>query len=272
MSSDLESIALEARKSCISMSGKGGCFLGASLSIVDVATWLYRCFLNVSPETSESPDRDYFLLSKGHGVPGLYAVLGELGFFEKGRLDNHLEIMDTVYWHPNREIPGIEFHSGSLGHALSVACGVAKSMQIDKTNAKAIVLMGDGELNEGSVWESAQVAASQRLENLIAIIDRNGFQANTTTEKLSPLEPLEAKFKAFNWRVATCNGHDFDSIQSAFESLTEMATNKPGVVIAETIRGKGVPSIEQKALGWFVKADQQRVESMKTELSEAYAK
>jgi len=262
---ELEKIAFAARKTIIKMSGNGGCFIGASLSCADITTYLYNRFLNVKKENLSSSDRDYFFLSKGHDVPALYAVLAEAGFIPKERLQNHLKTNDFIYWHPNRNIPGIEFHSGSLGHLLSVAIGVAYDCKLKNGKNKVVVILGDGELNEGSVWESILIAAAYKLNNLIVVVDRNRFQANMRTEELIPLDPLENKFKAFGCEVTTCNGHDFIQLDAAFNNFSEYE-NRPYVIIAETVRGKGLPSIEERADRWFCNFKQEEITALLNEL------
>ncbi|MEO8666674.1 MAG: 1-deoxy-D-xylulose-5-phosphate synthase N-terminal domain-containing protein, partial [Ignavibacteria bacterium] len=191
---DLQETSLKVREHIIRMSTDGGCFIGASLSCTDLIVFLYKEFLNVNKNNLNDPNRDYLFLSKGHDVPALYGTFAEIGLMEKDRLKNHLKTNDHIYWHPNRNIPGIEFHSGSLGHSLSVATGVAMDCKMKKQNNKIVVILGDGELDEGSVWEAALVAGAKKLDNLIAVIDRNEFQANIETEKLIPLNPIADKF------------------------------------------------------------------------------
>jgi len=259
----LESLALRVREHIVRMSTDGGCFIGASLSCADLIVYLYSEVLNISPETSGDPNRDYLLLSKGHDVPALYGTLAELGFIERERLKNHLKTNDSIYWHPNRAIPGIEFHSGSLGHLLSVGIGIALDIKMRGGNNKVYVILGDGELNEGSVWEAMLVAASKKLDNLIAIVDRNQFQANVPTEELTTLEPLAPKFEAFGWQTTRINGHDFSEMEEAF---VIMPSDKPSIIIADTIRGKGLPSIEALADRWFVNFSHNEVEQLLEEL------
>src|SRR5262245_1763116 len=187
--SDLKQRAMRVREHVIRMSGKGGCFLGASLSCADLLTYLYSTLLRIDPESLDDPARDYLLLSKGHAVPALYGVLAECGFLQASRLENHLSLHDCIYWHPNRSVPGVEFHSGSLGHVLSVGIGIAIDIKLRGGRNKVFIILGDGELNEGSIWEACLVAASRKLDNLVAIIDRNGFQANVRTEDLVSLDP-----------------------------------------------------------------------------------
>jgi transketolase len=259
----LESLALRVREHIVRMSTDGGCFIGASLSCADLIVYLYSEVLNISPETIHDPNRDYLLLSKGHDVPALYGTLAELGFIERERLQNHLKTNDSIYWHPNRAIPGIEFHSGSLGHLLSVGIGIALDIKMRGGSNKVYVILGDGELNEGSVWEAMLVAASKKLDNLIAIVDRNQFQANLPTEELTTLEPLAPKFEAFGWQTKRINGHNFSEMEEAFSNF---ASEKPSIVIADTIRGKGLPSIEARADRWFVNFSHGEVEQLLEEL------
>jgi transketolase len=261
----LEHIALNVREHIIRMSTDGGCFIGASLSCADLIVYLYKDVLRLSPETLRDPNRDYLLLSKGHDVPALYGTLAELGFIERERLRNHLKTTDSIYWHPNRAIPGVEFHSGSLGHLLSVAIGIALDIKMRAGANRVFVVMGDGELNEGSVWEGMLVAATYKLDNLIAVIDRNEFQANLRTEDLIPLEPLEKKFEAFGWSTQRINGHEFEEMERAFSALP-LTSGKPGIIIADTVRGKGLPSIEKRADRWFVNFTHEEVGMLLKEL------
>lgn len=265
---ELESIAFRVREHIIRMSTDGGCFTGASLSCADLIVYLYSNFLNVNKDNLNNFNRDYLFLSKGHDVPALYGTFAELGIVERERLKNHLKTNDFIYWHPNVNIPGIEFHSGSLGHLLSVAMGVAMDCKMKKQSNKIVVILGDGELNEGSIWEGFLVASSLKLNNLIVIIDRNEFQANMRTEELSPLEPLTNKFEAFGWQTYKCNGHDFEDLEKTFESLPSQP-EKPLVVIASTVRGKGLPSIEARADRWFCNFTHNEVEML---LKELYSK
>jgi transketolase len=261
----LQKKALAVREHIIRLATDGGCFIGASLSCADLMVFLYNQVLRITPETTHDPLRDYMLLSKGHDVPALYGTLAELGFFEKERLANHLSAGDNIYWHPNRAIPGVEFHSGSLGHLLSVSIGIAMDIKIRGDDNRVFVMLGDGELNEGSIWEGCLNAKSHALDNLVAIIDRNGFQANMETEILQPLEPLNDKFAAFGWQVRRVNGHDWIQLEAAFHGLPARA-GCPTVLIADTVRGKGVPSIERRAERWFVDLTKDEVEMLLEEL------
>jgi len=262
---ELKEIALKVREHIIRMSTDGGCFIGASLSCTDLIVFLYSNFLNVNKNNLKDPERDYLFLSKGHDVPALYGTLAELGIVEKEKLKNHLKTTDHIYWHPNTNIPGVEFHSGSLGHLLSVAMGVAWDCKMKNQNNKIVIILGDGELNEGSIWEGLLVANALNLNNLIAVIDRNEFQANVRTEELIPIEPLTKKIEAFGWNTFTCNGHNFSELEKTFE-LISSNQSKPAAVIASTIRGKGLPSIEQRADRWFCNFANDEVDMLINEL------
>jgi len=262
---ELEAIALKVREHIVRMSTDGGCFVGASLSATDLIVYLYSEFLNITPGNLNDPDRDYLFLSKGHDVPALYGTFAELGLLEKDRLKNHLSLNDHIYWHPNTNIPGIEFHSGSLGHLPSVAIGVAMDIKIRGGKNKVVCIMGDGELNEGTCWEAALVANAYNLDNLIFVIDRNHFQANMATEDLIPLEPLHDKFTAFGAAVKRIDGHSFEALHEAFSAYPFQA-GKLNVVIADTVRGKGLPSIERRADRWFCNFNATEVEELLKEL------
>lgn len=262
---DLEETAIKVREHIIKMSTDGGCFIGASLSCADLLVYLYKEFLNVTKDNLKDPNRDYLFLSKGHDVPALYGTFAELGFIERDRLKNHLKSNDHIYWHPNRNIPGVEFHSGSLGHLPAVAMGVALDCRMRKQTNKIFVITGDGELNEGSVWETILVAGAYKLGNLTFIVDRNQFQANIATEELIPLEPLVPKFEAFGCNVQRIDGHDFKALDKAFRALPTNG-DKPNVIIADTMRGKGLPSIEARADRWFCNFTHDEITSLIQEL------
>jgi transketolase len=248
----LQGIALSCREQVIRMATDGGCFIGASLSCVDILVYLYEHVLRIDPNELDSPDRDYFILSKGHDVPALYAVLAEKGILDRSRLKNHLSSSDDIYWHPNTNVPGVEFHSGSLGHGLAAGMGFAMAQRLSGRSNKVVVLLGDGEMNEGSVWESFLVANAQKLENLIAIVDRNQFQANCRTEDLNPLEPITEKLEAFGWETHRCDGHSFEALHETFSKIAASRSSAPKFIVADTVRGKGLPSIEADATRWFV--------------------
>jgi transketolase len=257
---DLRSTALNVREHIIRMSGGGGCFIGASLSCVELMVYCYSRVIR----RREGLERDYLFLSKGHDVPALYGTFAELGLMDAGRLANHLSTEDSIYWHPNRNIPGVEFHSGSLGHLPAVAAGVALDCKLRGGDNRVVVVTGDGELNEGSVWETLLVANAYGLDNLTVIVDRNQFQANIRTEDLIPLEPLADKFSAFGCAVQRIDGHDFSQLEKAF--AFSGVKGKVNVIIADTVRGKGLPSIEAKADRWFCSFSAAEVDQLLREL------
>ncbi|MCJ8211490.1 thiamine pyrophosphate-dependent enzyme [Mucilaginibacter sp. RS28] len=261
----LEERSLRVREHVIGLSTNGGCFIGASLSAVDLIVYLYSEFLNINQSNLADPNRDYLFLSKGHDVPALYGTFVELGLLEKTRLQNHLSTEDHIYWHPNTNIPGVEFHSGSLGHLPSVAIGVAMDLKICGSSNKVVCILGDGELNEGTCWEAILVASAHKLDNLIFVVDRNFFQANARTEELIPLEPLADKFLAFGAAVKRVDGHSFTELHQAF-SAYPFESGKPNVVIADTVRGKGLPSIQERADRWFCNFSADEVEQLLLEL------
>jgi transketolase len=261
----LKRTAFQVREHVLRMSARGGCFVGSALSAVDLIVYLYGEFLYQNRDNLHDPERDYFFLSKGHAVPALYGTLCEIGLLEEARLESHLRINDSIYWHPNCDIPGVEFHAGSLGHLLSVAAGVALDCKMRKQDNRVVVMVGDGELDEGSNWEACLFASAYGLDNLIIVVDRNGFQANARTEQLIPLEPLARKFEAFGCRPARVNGHDFVALHQVFSQLP-FSTTQPSVIIAETIRGHGVPTIEELADRWFILSKPEEAKALIEEL------
>ena len=259
-SAELQSTALRVREHIIRLSAGGGCFIGASLSCVEIMVYLYTHVIRRNADDPHDLQRDYLFLSKGHDVPALYGTFVEMGWLATERLSNHLSTQDSIYWHPNRHIAGVEFHSGSLGHLPAVAAGVALDCKLRGSQNRVVVITGDGELNEGSVWETLLVANAYGLDNLTVVVDRNQFQANIRTEELVPLEPLADKFRAFGCEVQRIDGHDYGQLEEAFDGA--MRPGKGGgaihgsggkvkVIIADTVRGKGLPSIEARADRWF---------------------
>ena len=261
----LQQVALRVREHIVRLSTDGGCFTGASLSCADLLVYLYASFLNVRPDNLEDPSRDYLFLSKGHDVPALYGTFVELGFMSEERLARHLSTDDLIYCHPNRQYPGVEFHSLSLGHLHIVALGVALDCRMRGQDNKVIVITGDGELNEGTVWETLLVASAHNVNNLTLVVDRNQFQANVATEDLIPLEPLAPKFEAFGCAVRRIDGHNFDQLEEAFAALP-FSDTKPSVIICDTVRGRGLPSIEARADRWFCNFSAEEVEELLREL------
>lgn len=262
---DLKQTALRVREHILRLSTRGGCFTGASLSCADLIVYLYKNFLNVRPENFDDSQRDYLFLSKGHDVPALYGTFVELGWMAEDRLSHHLKTTDSIYWHPNRSIPGVEFHSGSLGHLLPVAIGIAMDCKMKRQSNRVVVIAGDGELNEGSMWEACLVAHAYKLDNLVLVVDRNLFQANKKTEELIPLEPLEYKFLSFGFETAVADGHDFIDLENVFQKIP-LHAGRPTAIIAETKRGKGLPSLEERADRWFCNFTETEIDQLLHEL------
>ena len=226
--------------------------IGSALSIVDILVSLYFGILNVYPSDPKYDNRDRFILSKGHASAALYATLSEKGFFSDDLLDKYAIDGGVLPDHLDRNIAlGIETSSGSLGHGLSIAIGMAIAAKYDNKNYKCYVLMSDGECDEGSVWEAAMLAAQLKLDNLVVIIDYNKIQNFGRVEEVINLEPLSEKWRSFGWAVKETNGHDFQGLLNSFASLP-METAKPNIVIAHTVRGKGVSFMEDK-IEWYYK-------------------
>ncbi|MBD3346433.1 MAG: transketolase [Chitinivibrionales bacterium] len=267
---NLRKMAFDVRRHILTMSTRGGCFVGASFSCTDILICLYQYFLNISKSNLQNPGRDYFFLSKGHAAPALYGVLAESGLISKDHLNNHLSPNDHIYLHPNPNIPGIEFHSGSLGHMLPLAVGVAIDCKRQKTNNRVVVVTGDGELNEGSNWEALLTAQAYKLDNMIIITDRNQLQANVPTEDLIPLEKLEDKFAAFGCGVTRIDGHDFEIINNTLTSVP-FGKSKPSAIIAETVRGKGIPSMESRTDKWFMQPTVEEASELMREMEKNWS-
>lgn len=245
----LEFKAKEIRKSIlISLTEAGSGHLGGSMGMADVFAALYFEHMNHDPKNPEWENRDRLILSIGHIAPVLYASLAQAGYFDLEELKTLRKLGSRLQGHPGRNhgLPGIELSSGSLGQGLSVAVGMALAAKHKKENHRIFCISGDGELQEGSIWEAAMSAAHHKLDNLIWIIDRNGLQIDGETEDVMKLEPLEDKFKAFGWEVFSCNGNSIEEVVNTLES-TRNNNSLPSVIIAKTIMGKGVIEIENDA-------------------------
>ena len=243
----LEKKANEIRQMVVSMitHAKGG-HIGASLSEIDILTALYFQILKLSPQKLENPLRDRFVLSKGHASEGLYCTLAAAGFFDPELLNTYLKKDCPLTIHPTNKVPGIEVNTGALGHGLSIAAGMALASKRSGSFYRVFVLTGDGELQEGSNWEAAMAAAHFQLGNLTVIVDNNGLQLNSRIDSTMEIEPLEDKFRAFGFDVHDVDGHDTNALAKLFDSL-DYASPKPHVIIAHTIKGKGVSFMENIA-------------------------
>jgi transketolase len=218
---------------------------GGSLSSVDVLTALFLKVMNYRTAEPQWPERDRFIMSKGHSVEGLYCVMSRAGFFDNNILDTYGEFKTILSGHPTRKVPGVEVNSGALGHGLPVGVGMAIAAKMDDRKYKTYVLMGDGEQGEGSIYEAAMAAAHYKLDNLIAIIDRNGLQISGRTEDVMGLEPMRERWESFGWEVNEIDGNDMESLLDVFSILKSNC--KPNLIISHTIKGKGVSYMENVA-------------------------
>lgn len=243
---DLKKKAIQIRKDVLTTiyKAKTG-HTGGALSSTDIMTALYYNVMNVGPEMTEDEGRDRFILSKGHSVEPLWCILADKGYFPKVALQSFSAFGSTLIGHPNNKVPGVEMNTGSLGHGLSVGSGMALKAKRKKNDFKVYVLMGDGEQAEGSVWEGAMFASHYQLDNLVAIVDRNGLQISGSTEDVMGLEPFPDKWQAFGWHVVSIDGNDMEALVKVLESAPQ-APGKPTLVIANTVKGKGVSFIENQ--------------------------
>ena len=218
---------------------------GGSLSIAEILTYLYFVEMNIDPKNPKMEGRDRFVLSKGHAAPALYSVLAERGFFEKEKLTTLRQIGSILQGHPDmKHIPGVDMSTGSLGQGISTACGMALSAKHFGDNFRIFTILGDGELEEGQVWEAAMFAAHKNLSNLTAFVDFNGLQIDGSIDEVNSAKPIDKKFEAFGWHVISINGNNFDEIEAA---LNEARTiDKPVAIIASTTKGKGVSYMENQ--------------------------
>lgn len=272
----LSMLAYDLRGDVVRMiiEGKGG-HIGGDMSVMEILVTLYFDQMNISPETIKDPERDRFVMSKGHSVEAYYAVLAEKGFFDKEELIRMFSKFGSPYiGHPNNKLPGIEMNSGSLGHGLPVCVGMALAGKMDRRSYRVYTVMGDGELAEGSVWEGAMSASQYHLDNLCAVVDRNHLQISGNTEAVMGHENLHDRFASFGWHVIdVADGNDIAQLHEAFEEAKQ-TRGKPSILIADTVKGKGSAVMENKA-GWHHKVPtEQEVEQIFKDFAmqkEAYA-
>ncbi len=247
---ELKRIATQIRKGVITaVASAASGHPGGSLSVSDILTYLFFKEMNIDPQNPKNPDRDRFVLSKGHCSPGLYSTLANRGFFPVEDLTGFRQAGSYLEGHPNMDkVPGVDMSTGSLGQGVSAAVGMALAAKLDKKDYRVFTVLGDGELEEGQVWEASMAAAHYKLDNLTAFVDYNGLQIDgKITDVMNP-EPIADKFKAFGWEVLAINAHDYDQIESAIAQAKE-TKGKPTVIVAHSIKGKGVSYMENQA-GW----------------------
>lgn len=246
--------------------------IGGSLSAMDILTELYFEQLRVDPERPQAPERDRFVMSKGHCTPALYSILALRGYFPEKQLELFRSIEGHMSGHPDMvHVPGVDMSTGSLGQGLSAAVGMAIAGKMDSAAYRVYALMGDGEIEEGQIWEAAMSAAKYKLDNLCGIVDVNGLQIDGRTADVMPSEPLDAKFAAFGWNVIKADGHDFDSLRAAL-AAAKAEKGRPSVILAKTVKGKGVSYMENDP-GWHGKApNAEQYEQAMAELNAAVEK
>lgn len=233
---------------------------GPSLSCTDILAVLYNDVMRYDPANPAWENRDRLLLSGGHKCLALYGALVEAGFCEKCILDEYNKLHSRVPAHPDmKKMPGVDFSTGSLGHGLPIACGMAMAARLDKRDYRVFVIMGDGEHGEGSVWEAASLAAAKKLDNIVGILDRNGLQINGTTKEVHDTSPLEERYRAFGWEVRVVDGHDVAKLHELL-SAAPLAKGKPTMIVCNTIKSKGMPFAEGKVAyhHWHPGADEAR--------------
>ncbi len=247
----------------VDVSGSG--HYGPAYSCVEILVSLYYGFLRVRPDEPGWPERDRFILSKGHACSALYPILADRGFFDAAWLQGFCRLGSPLGDHPDmKKIPGIDFSSGSLGHGLSIGCGIAEGTRLQGFDSRVVVLLGDGELNEGQVWEAAPYAAHRRLGNLLAIVDANRVSVDGTTEEVLDFEPIERKWEAFGWRTERLDGHDLDALREGLERYDHARRQpdaRPTALVADTVVGRGISFIEGMAewhVGYLHGEDKQR--------------
>lgn len=241
--SELRKKAIEVRMGAITLAHRSKGHIGGTLSSADLLTAIYYRYLRFDPKNPRDPDRDRFILSKGHTCEGYFWILSDCGFFEKSELEQFNCFRSRLMAHPSSAIDGVDFSTGALGHGLSLGCGVALGAKKNGRSFDTYVVMGDGETDEGSVWEAAMFASANGLDNLYAIVDRNRMQISGGTEDVMPLEPYADKWRSFGFDVLQIDGNDMEQIVAALDEL-HRRTGKPKLIIADTLKGKGVSYME----------------------------
>ena len=242
---ELQKTANEVRKGIVTaVHAAGAGHPGGSLSAADIFTYLYFEEMNIDPKDPKNPDRDRFVLSKGHTAPGLYSAMAQRGYFPVEELTTLRKLGSRLQGHPSMQyLPGLDMSSGSLGQGISVACGMALSAKLNNKDYRTYTLLGDGEIEEGQVWEAAMFAGFRKLDNLVVIVDNNGLQIDGPIDQVCSPYPIDKKFEAFNFHVINIDAHDFDAIRAAFKEARE-TKGQPTAIIAHSLKGKGVSFME----------------------------
>ncbi len=248
---NLKAKSFELRQVVLDMIMKsGGGHIGGDFSVMDILVALYHCQMNISPENMDDPNRDLFVMSKGHSVEAYYAVLADKGFFPTEQVVNEFSTFGSKFiGHPNNKLPGIEMNSGSLGHGLPVCVGMALACRMDGRNNRIYTVMGDGELAEGSVWEGFMAGGHYKLSNLCAVVDRNRLQISGSTEEVMSHESLKNRIESFRWHVIVTDGNDIDLLNHAFDEAKNI-TDRPTCIIANTVKGFGGGDIMENKASW----------------------
>jgi Transketolase, N-terminal subunit len=258
----LDERAWNLRRKIVDVASKAeGAHFGPAISILEIVRVLFDDIMRYDPKRPDWDERDRFVLSKGHACLALYLLLADKGFYGDEELYTFCRAGALLGGHPVVGIPGVEATTGSLGHGFPIGAGMAKALKIDKKESRVFVIVGDGECNEGSIWEAAMFAAKNKLDNLTVLVDRNGMQNNGPTEALSGVDPIEDKWKAFGFAVRTVNGHDVDELRNTLKSVP-LEPGKPSAIVCNTIKGKGFKFAEQHAIGLHYVAKPEEIQKL----------
>lgn len=242
--------------------------LGCAFSLIEIVQVIYSKLVDVKKIQNLAPDRDFICLSKGHGVMAIYACLYELEMVKEEEINNYFSNGSMLTGLADSHVPGIEVSGGSLGQGITVAVGIALSKKLDKSSSKTYCIVGDGEINEGSAWESILIAAQQQLSNFILIIDANRYQAMGTCESVLNMEPFKAKLEAFNFETIECNGHNLMELETSFRTLLTSPSNKPKAIVARTVKGKGISFMEDNNIWHYTRLTEETYKQALKELNQ----
>ncbi len=269
----LEAKALEMRKRLLRLANRTSLHIGGDLSMTDLMTVIFEYLMQVDPERPEWPERDRFVLSKGHGAGALYISMANRGFFDVEEIyDTYGELGSRFGMHPCRNhLPGVEMSTGSLGHGLSIAVGLGLAARLDGRSNRVVTLIGDGELNEGSIWEAVMAAAQFRLGSIVAFVDKNDMCMDGRQDEVMQVNPVDQKFAAFGWNVVTADGHDIAALVDAIDALPPSDADRPTVVVAQTVKGRGIGFMENTTTWHSGQIDDDTLERCYEELDDRFA-